>query len=939
MGIATLEPGVVLGRYELGELLGHGAMADVFRATDRSLGRPVALKVLHPIHCEKADFKNRFLREARVLGSLSHENLVKVFDCDEQDGWVYIAMELVSGETLAQRLAREPQPPLAFVMSVGRSVLAGLNHVHARDVIHRDIKPQNILLETAGDIKIVDFGLVKAEDNLALTQVGTRIGTPQYMSPEQVEGQQVTYQSDLFATGVVLYEMLTGRPPADDLRDYKALACIRSGEVPPPSKLRPGLPEELDKLVLKALSYRPWERFESAKRFSDTLDRVRLPGEEPPPATVPRRSREGGRTVVETVDAPPAGQPAAATPQSQTVVEQFQPTTASEHRDHKRKKHKRHHKRKRRRWPIALGLLLGVCGTVLVAAFIYIGSRTTTPAPVVVVTPRTSSSPHLVSLPPLPPAGSPRGQPHPLESTSRPLPSFPEPRTPPELLTAARSCLTQAKDFLGKGMLEDALRWADLACNHLDRLVTVAGAGSLSTLVGAEGHREVIQAVDAIDEVVIRSRRRHGVLAEVVFLLDGAIPMASSDANKRLSLLNRLVPTEKASPAFWDVFCRCSYRMGWSLTATFARYLWLESIVPARGERGPAPLTEADLQLLGHMEEGLAYAQPRPSGPLSTISRVPESWVRVWEQLRAGLAGQAPAPAPAPSAAPSPSADLSSADILKEMERMEEEIVDKKPPRPQSPADTHLRALRPRDHKQAAPGLARLEAAVKGALARPAAAAVKDGSLATAVAAVTAEIRHLRACAKVDDLTLEFLEPGRPGLYETLRAFTRHVSTAGPIDALLRTRLQDYSECLRDLAELPCDDAAYRIVAGHALLVAGNTLDAEVAFVKALGASLYHPEGTAPAGFLMGQALLGLAATMSVHVDITPSRSVGSSSLPDLAFTNLQLVRLHILATGLGQVPPAVRRAWSFGDGESAAIDRWQKRARDNLMRRGLVSF
>jgi eukaryotic-like serine/threonine-protein kinase len=246
------------GRYQLEEPLGHGGMASVYRARDTALGREVALKVLAENLTGDEELLKRFLREARLAARLSHPNVVSVYDVgEEEDGRPYIVMELVEGETLAERGRVSPDEARDLALQAAR----GLAHAHEAGLVHRDVKPANLLLSGDGTLKIADFGISRAAETTRLTQVGTVLGTAAYLAPEQALGEEVTAAADVYSLGVVLYELLTGRPPFE----FESLADLaekqRAMAIAPVRELAPEAPRALEDLVMRCLarnpSYRP----------------------------------------------------------------------------------------------------------------------------------------------------------------------------------------------------------------------------------------------------------------------------------------------------------------------------------------------------------------------------------------------------------------------------------------------------------------------------------------------------------------------------------------------------------------------------------------------------------------------------------------------------------------------------------------------------------
>ena len=266
------------GRYEVLEHIGQGAMADVFRAYDPSINRPLAIKVLKGELRQHPHYAPRFLREAKAAGVLSHPNIVTIFDVGELDGYPYIVMELLEGEPLDLVLQRGALPA-ETVMAIGLQLADALDYAHAQGVVHRDIKPSNIILGPDGrTIKIVDFGIASVADagDLDLverTQAGQVVGTPRYMSPEQALGRELDGRSDLFSVGVILYELLTGKKAFPGASAATLALQITQKDPEPLSAVAPDAPKGLQFIIEKLLAKRPEKRFADGAQLGEALRR------------------------------------------------------------------------------------------------------------------------------------------------------------------------------------------------------------------------------------------------------------------------------------------------------------------------------------------------------------------------------------------------------------------------------------------------------------------------------------------------------------------------------------------------------------------------------------------------------------------------------------------------------------------------------------------
>src|SRR6476659_7134872 len=278
-GSDLAEIGQVLGgRYRLIELLGSGGMATIYRATDTGLGRDVALKLLRPEYLRDPDFSARFRQEAQSAASLSHPNIVTVYDYGEDPSGPYIVMELIDGEDLTDILRRSGPLPPRQAARIAAGVARALAAAHGRGLVHRDVKPGNVLIGRDGQVKVVDFGIARAIAEAQVTLPGTTLGSVHYFSPEQARGEPATAASDIYSLGIVLFEMLTGsRPWEGDSAASVALARL-SGPIPDPMTVRPSVPPDLAAITRRALALDPRDRWASASVLADALEATLAPG-------------------------------------------------------------------------------------------------------------------------------------------------------------------------------------------------------------------------------------------------------------------------------------------------------------------------------------------------------------------------------------------------------------------------------------------------------------------------------------------------------------------------------------------------------------------------------------------------------------------------------------------------------------------------------------
>jgi beta-lactam-binding protein with PASTA domain len=274
--LEVTEGSVVDQRYRLLRRLGSGGMADVWLAEDSHLQRQVALKILHRRFAQDREFVERFRREAEAAAGLQHPNVVAVFDRGDVDGTYYIAMQLLEGRSLKELIDQGLTPEQAVGMV--RQVLVAAGFAHRHGVVHRDLKPQNVIVDAEGKATVTDFGIARAGAS-EITQVGSVMGTPHYLSPEQAQGQDVTAVSDLYSVGVILYEALTGRVPFE-ADSAVAIAMKQVSQAPQlPSSINPAVSPALDAVTMRALAKDPGQRFQSAEAFAAALEQaLREPG-------------------------------------------------------------------------------------------------------------------------------------------------------------------------------------------------------------------------------------------------------------------------------------------------------------------------------------------------------------------------------------------------------------------------------------------------------------------------------------------------------------------------------------------------------------------------------------------------------------------------------------------------------------------------------------
>src|SRR5215475_460127 len=284
-----------IGRYEIVGELGRGAMGVVYKALDPTIGRTVALKTMRlDVHgLDAQEMVRRFQNEARAAGVLNHPNIVTIYDAGEEDGIFYIAMEFIEGTTLHELLAEKHVLPTDEVVQISRQICRGLDYAHSNGIVHRDVKPANIMLTPNGTVKIMDFGIAKSGGQV--TNTGQVLGTPNYMSPEQVKGRPLDGRSDLFSMGVILYEMLTGEKPFVGQNVTTIIYKIVNETPITPRDLDVTVHPGLSAIVTKALAKAPDDRYQTGADLVRDLEHYKVAG----PA------RTGSTAVVGPASAPP----------------------------------------------------------------------------------------------------------------------------------------------------------------------------------------------------------------------------------------------------------------------------------------------------------------------------------------------------------------------------------------------------------------------------------------------------------------------------------------------------------------------------------------------------------------------------------------------------------------------------------------------------------
>src|SRR5262245_15066101 len=348
-------------RYRIMRKLGSGGMANVYLAEDQELGRRVAIKILNDRHAADEQFVERFRRAAKNAAALSHQNIVSIYDRGEAEGTYYIAMEYLDGRSLKELIISRGAAPVSVAVDYARQILAALRFAHRHGIVHRDIKPHNVLVDADGHVKVTDFGIARAGAS-QMTEEGSIIGTAQYLSPEQARGTQVDQRSDLYSLGIVLYELLTGTVPfGGDTPVEIAMKHLQATPEPLTVK-RPDAPKALEQVVLRALAKDPAARYQSAEEMDADLERFARG------LRVPRETEEAATTVLRGAafadSAPTTITPAAAAMAGTTITRPPTTPPGADYFDYEEPP------RRRPIWPWLLAILL-VAAAVVAGFYVY----------------------------------------------------------------------------------------------------------------------------------------------------------------------------------------------------------------------------------------------------------------------------------------------------------------------------------------------------------------------------------------------------------------------------------------------------------------------------------------------------------------------------------------------------------------------------------------
>jgi serine/threonine protein kinase len=264
----------IADRYEVMEELGRGGMGNVYRVVDKKINEEMALKLLHPVIAAEEKTIERFKNELKLARKITHKNVCRMYDLNEEEGTPYITMEYVRGEDLKSMIRMTGQLSVRRALSIAKQICEGLAEAHRIGVLHRDLKPRNIMVDKEGNARIMDFGIARSLKAEGITGDGIMVGTPEYMSPEQVKGEETDERSDIYSLGIILFEMLTGKIPFDGDTSLTIAFKQRTEEPPDPLDFNTQIPEELSTVILKCMEKEKKKRYQNSREVFSELDQI-----------------------------------------------------------------------------------------------------------------------------------------------------------------------------------------------------------------------------------------------------------------------------------------------------------------------------------------------------------------------------------------------------------------------------------------------------------------------------------------------------------------------------------------------------------------------------------------------------------------------------------------------------------------------------------------
>lgn len=366
-----LEGHLLSERYKIKSTIGGGGMANVYLADDTILDREVAIKVLRLEYANDEEFIARFDREAKAATSLSHPNVVNIFDVGEEDHILYMVMEYVDGLTLKEYIQQYGPVEVEEALSIMKQITAAIAHAHANDLVHRDIKPQNILIDSYGQVKVTDFGIAVALSATSLTKTNSILGSVHYLSPEQARGGLATKKSDIYSLGIVLYELLTGRMPFSGETPVSIALKHLQNDPPSVKTFNPSIPQSVENIVLRATAKDPFHRYENVYEMNDALETALNPDKiNEAPFVPPTEAGEETKAIpIITADHIEADDQI----DGDTIVHKSEVDTKEFVSDTSKKKKKKKKGKRRKRWMTLLAILFVLLGASVIALFVFPG--------------------------------------------------------------------------------------------------------------------------------------------------------------------------------------------------------------------------------------------------------------------------------------------------------------------------------------------------------------------------------------------------------------------------------------------------------------------------------------------------------------------------------------------------------------------------------------